>query len=178
MCREDVERLTHAIAGGETATRTKTGKPRGVSHVRDGHGVATRTVGLLGAIFTCAVAKRLRPDNPVRGVVRFADQKRERRLSDDEYAALGAGLRQAERTIWPPAVACLRFLALTGWRSGEALGLRWADVDLARRTATLADTKTGRSIRPLTHAACALLRALPRMADGALVFPPAGATGA
>ena len=86
--------------------------------MRGRRGVATRTVGRLGAIFTCAVAKRLRPDNPVRGVVRFADQKRERRLSDDEYAALGAALRRAEGTIWPPAVACLRFLALTGWRSG------------------------------------------------------------
>ena len=175
--REDVERLMHAIAGGETAARSRTGKPRGVSHVRGGRGVATRTVGLLGAIFTYAVAKRLRPDNPVRGVVRFADQKRERRLSDDEYAALGAALRQAERTIWPPAVACLRFLALTGWRSGEALGLRWADVDLARRTATLADTKTGRSMRPLSHAACDLLRALPRMGDGALVFPASRGDG-
>ena len=175
--REDVERLMHAIAGGETAARSKTGKHRGVSHVRGGRGVATRTVGLLGAIFTYAVAKRLRPDNPVRGVVRFADQKRERRLADGEYAALGAGLRQAERTIWPPAAACLRFLALTGWRSGEALGLRWADVDLARRTATLADTKTGRSMRPLSHAACDLLRALPRMGDGALVFPASRGDG-
>ena len=175
--REDVERLMHAIAGGETAARTKTGKPRGVSHVRGGRGVATRTVGLLGAIFTYAVAKRLRPDNPVRGVVRFADQKRERRLSDDEYAALGGALRQAEGAIWPPAVACLRFLALTGWRSGEALGLRWGDVDLARRTATLADTKTGRSMRPLSHAACDLLRALPRIGDGALVFPASRGDG-
>ena len=128
MCREDVERLTHAIAGGETATRTKTGKPRGVSHVRGERGVATRTVGRLGAIFTCAVAKRLRADNPVRGVVRFADQNRERRLSDDEYAALGAGLRQAERTIWPPAVAGLRVLALTGRRSGGRGGAAQADL--------------------------------------------------
>ena len=175
--REDIERFMHAIAEGETAARRKTGKLRGLSQVRGGRGVATRTVGLLGAIFTYAVAKRLRPDNPVRGVVRFADQKRERRLADDEYAALGAGLRQAERTIWPPAVACLRFLALTGWRSGEALGLRWADVDLARRTATLADTKTGRSMRPLSHAACDLLRALPRMGDGALVFPASRGDG-
>ncbi len=175
--REDVERLMHAIAGGETAARTKTGKPRGLSHVRGGRGVATRTVGLLGAIFTYAVAKRLRPDNPVRGVVRFADQKRERRLADDEYAALGAALRQAEGTIWPPAVACLRFLALTGWRSGEAVGLRWSDVDLARRTATLADTKTGRSMRPLSHAACDLLRALPRMGEAALIFPASRGDG-
>ena len=44
-----------------------------------------------------------------------------------------------------------RFLALTGWRSGEAQALRWSELDLSRRTATLADSKTGRSIRPLSH---------------------------
>jgi integrase len=55
-----------------------------------------------------------------------------------------------------------RFLALTGWRSGEALGLRWSEVDLARRTATLADTKTGRSMRPLAHGVCDVLRTLSR----------------
>jgi integrase len=40
--------------------------------------------------------------------------------------------------------------------------LRWGEIDLARRTATLIDTKTGRSIRPLSHAACAVLHNLPR----------------
>ena len=65
-------------------------------------------------------------------------------------------------------MAAARFLALTGWRSGEALGMRWAEVDLARRTATLADTKTGRSIRPLSNAGCEVLQTLTR-GDG-LVF--------
>jgi integrase len=71
-------------------------------------------------------------------------------------------------------VATLRFLALTGWRSGEALTLRWHDVDLARRTAILPDTKSGRSVRPLSHVACELLRAQPRIVvnDDSLVFPP------
>src|SRR5262249_44483296 len=93
------------------------------------------------------------------------------RLSDHEYAALGEGLRKAEAVgVWPAAIAATRFLALTGWRGGEALGLRWAEIDLARRTATLTDSKTGRSIRPLSHAACDVLRGLPRIA-GELVFP-------
>jgi integrase len=72
--------------------------------------------------------------------------------------------------IWPPALAAARFLAFTGWRSGEAMGLRWSEIDLARRTATLADTKTGRSIRPLPHAACDVLSGLPRTAADR-VFP-------
>jgi integrase len=63
-----------------------------------------------------------------------------------------------------------RFLALTGWRSGEALALRWSEIDLTRRTTWLADTKTGFSLRPLSHAACGVLRSLPRLA-GEQVFP-------
>ena len=153
----------HAVAEGKTAARTKTGKKRGLSNVRGGMGTASRTVGLLGAIFSYAVKHRMRADNPVRGVMRPADGKRERRLSDAEYAALGTALRQAAaQNVWPAAVAAARFLALTGWRSGEALGLRWAEVDLPRRTARLADTKTGESLRPLSHAACDVLRGLGR----------------
>jgi integrase len=171
VTRDDVERFMHAIAEGETAARIKT-KKRGLARVRGGKGTASRTVGLLGAIFTYAVRRRMRPDNPVHGVMRFADGRRERRLSEDEYVALGAALRQGEaKGIWPAAIAAIRFLALTGWRTGEALGLRWPEIELARRTATLADSKTGRSVRPLSHAACDVLRNLPTISTNELVFP-------
>jgi integrase len=171
MTREDIESFMHAVAEGETKARIKT-KKRGLALVRGGKGTASRTVGLLGAIFTYAVRHRMRADNPVHGVMRFADGRRERRLSDDEYAALGAALRRGEaEAIWPAAIGAARFLALTGWRSGEALALRWPDIDIGRRTARLADTKTGLSVRPLSHAACDVLRSLPRIGTGELVFP-------
>src|SRR5262249_9412348 len=64
---------------------------------------------------------------------------------------------------------------VSGWRSGEALTLRWDEIDLARRTATLGDTKTGRSVRPLSHAACDVLRSLSR--SGRLVFPATRGSG-
>jgi integrase len=175
VTREDVETFMHDVAAGKTASRTKT-KPRGLARVRGGRGTATRTVGLLGAIFAYAVRHRMRADNPVHGVTRFADGKRHRRLSDDEYKALGDALRQANaENVWPAAIAAARFLALTGWRSGEVLGLRWDEIDLARRTATLCDTKTGRSVRPLSHAACDVMRSLSR--SGHLVFPATRGSG-
>jgi integrase len=170
VTREDIDGFMHAVAEGRTAARTKTGKKRGLANVRGGKGTASRTVGLLGAIFSYAVRHRMRPHNPVRGVTRFADGRRERRLSDAEYEMLGAALKTAEgEQVWPAAIAATRFLALTGWRSGEALALHWDEVDLSRRTATLGDTKTGRSMRPLSQAACDVLRSLTRSGD--LVFP-------
>jgi integrase len=166
VTREDVDGFMHAIAEGKTAGNTKTAKKRGLARVRGGKG----TVGLLGAIFSYAVRHRMRPDNPVHGVTRFADGKRERRLSDDEYKALGEAMRKGDaQSFWPASLAAARFLALTGWRTGEALALRWDEIDLGRRTATLGDTKTGRSIRPLSHAACDVLGGLTRSFE--LAFP-------
>jgi len=172
VTREDVEQFMHDVAAGKTAMMVKSAKNRGRSRVRGGKGTASRTVGFLGAIFAYAVRHRMRSDNPVRGVTRFADGKRDRRLSDEEYKALGEALRKAETTdIWPASIAAARFLALTGWRSGEAMRLRWAEVDLARRTATLGDTKTGRSVRPLSHAACDVIRSMTQFNDRDIVFP-------
>ena len=189
----DVERFMHEIAAGETKKRAKTTKKRGLSNIRGGTGAAARTVSLLGAIFTYAERKGLRSDNPVRGIVKYADNPKERRLSDDEYHAFGQGLAKSAAPppppksprkgsppptgLWPAALDCARFLALTGWRSGEALALRWGMLDLDRRTALLPDTKTGRSMRPLSRAACAILKARgPGGADG-LVFPPTRGDG-
>ena len=178
----DIANFLRSVAEGKTARRIPTGKARGLSNVRGGHGAASRTVGLLSGIFTYAVEHGMRSANPVHGVRRLADGRRERRLSDDEYSALGAGLRTAAQAdakgrflIWPSAVAAARFLAVTGWRSGEALGLRWSEVDLGRGTAILADTKTGRSMRPLSKAACDVLREAPKLGD--LVFPPTKGDG-
>lgn len=70
--RADIERFMHAVAEGKTAGRIKTGR-YGLARVNGGKGTATRTVGLLGAIFTYAVRQGVRADNPAHGVVRYAD---------------------------------------------------------------------------------------------------------
>jgi integrase len=168
VARRDIERFRDAVTDGATTARIKTGK-HGLARVAGGRGTATRTMGLLGAIFSFAVRRGLRSDNPVRGVERHADGQRERRMSDVDYATLGEALRSMPATAWPSAVAAAKFLALTGWRRGEMLTLRWSEVDLATRIARLADTKTGASLRALSHAVCQVLRELPRLGD--LVFP-------
>lgn len=162
----DLEAFMHDVADGKTHRREKLEKARAFRNVRGSMGAASRNVGMLGAIFAFGVKVGICSDNPARGVLRPADGKRERRLSDDEYKLLHEGLEKAARIIpaktegepdkaamWPHAVAAARFLALTGWRSGEAIGLRWKEVDLARRTARPGDTRTGASMRPLSREA-------------------------
>src|SRR6266851_1031741 len=109
--------LADAVAGRLLPRRKVTKKPSTIAtdsgrierHIKPLLGRMT-----LGAIFTYAVRHRMRSDNPVHGVMRFADGRRERRLSDDEYAILGAALRQGEAEgIWPAAIGGARFLALT-----------------------------------------------------------------
>jgi len=172
----DLEAFMQDVADGKTHRREKLNNPHAVRNVRGGMGTASRTIGLLGAIFAYGLKVGICSDNPARGVLRPADGKRERRLSDDEFALLHDGLAKAtEAGMWPHAVAAARFLALTGWRSGEAIGLRWDDVDLPRRTARLGDTKTGASMRPLSREACVGLTEQKAATGGdaaGLVFPP------
>lgn len=75
VTRHDVEKFLHDVAIGRTAGKTKT-KSRGLARVTGGETAANWSVGLLGAMFTYAVRKDMRPDNPVRGVTLF-----ERRLN-------------------------------------------------------------------------------------------------
>ena len=92
--------------------------------MKGGKGTASRTVGLLGGIFTFAVNRGLSADNPVRGVKRFTDRKYERFLSDVELARLGDALATAERegTETMFMIAAIRLLLFTGARLGEILG--------------------------------------------------------
>jgi integrase len=167
VTRQDIEDFRDAVTRGATAAQIKTG-PRGLARVTGGYGTATRTVALLGEIFSYAVKRGLRTDNPVRGVETHAYKKRDRRVSTEEFAAIGRALGELPNA-WPVALAGIKFLALSGWRRGEMLELCWAEIDLPRRTARLSDSKTGQSMRPLSEAACAVLVALPRL--GPLVFP-------
>lgn len=163
VTRDDAEQAMHAISEGKTRKRVKLRKRYALSNVRGGKGAASRTIGLLGANVTYAIKLGLRTDNPAHGVMRPADKRRERRLRDEEYATLGTGLHAAGVADGSaPALAAIGFLVITGWRRGEALTLRWSEVDLARRTAHLPSTKTGSSTRALSERACTILRAMPR----------------
>jgi integrase len=97
-------------------------------------------------------------DNPVRGVRRPADGRRDRRLTPSEYKALGEALSQAEAEgEQAVAIAAIRLLALTGARLSEIVNLRQAEVDRHASALRLRDTKEGSSIRPLGSVAFAVI---------------------
>jgi integrase len=152
------------VANGKTAIDVKTGK-HGRAIVEGGKGTAARTVGLLGGIFSFAAARRLRADNPVRGVKRYPDKKGETFLSAARLARLGEALGAEEaKGANGAAVAMIRLLAFTGARKSEITGLRWSEVDFEHGYFRLGDSKTGAKSIPLGAPAIEILANLPRLA--------------
>jgi integrase len=130
-------------------------------------GSARRVIALLSATFSFAVRRGLRSDNPCSKVKKPADVRRMRRLSDVEYAQLGKALSVGALRN-DTAISVIKFLAISGFRSGEALHLKWNELDIDRRIVTLEDTKSGRSIRPLSNAAIEIIGSQKR--SGEYVF--------
>ncbi len=168
----DVERLARDITAGKTARDQKTG-PRTRVMVQGGEGAARKVVRDLSAVFTFAVRRKLAASNPVTtAAVRKTDNRRERFLSLGEVQRLGAALDALEaKGRSPKALNIARLWVLTGCRRNEIAGLRWTEVDIPNGLLTLAVTKTGRSIRPLSASAAALLTTIPAEQGSPFVFP-------
>jgi integrase len=173
----DVRALQRDITTGKTRADVKTG-PRGRAIVTGGRGAATRTLGLLGAIMEYAVGAGYRVDNPVRGVRREADRKRNIRLDEAAYRRLGSRLAAAERAgmRWQ-AVEAVRLIALTGCRRGEIEKLRKSEVDLTGQALRLGDSKTGASVRAIGLAALDVLRNVMARSKDQFVFPAVRGAG-
>ncbi len=107
--------------------------------------------------------------NPVRAIRKPSMGKgRDRRLEDGEEEKLLTELRKA-RSPW--VVPLFEFSVETACRRGEALALKWSDVDLVKRLAVFRDTKTGADrVIPLSTQTVRTLEALPRDLKGR-VFP-------
>ena len=167
--RSMIERLRDTIAEGKTSKTEKT-KKRGVARVTGGEGAATRTLRTLSTVFSYAVQRGYVSANPVTGVRKAPDRHSERFLSEEELAALGKALDQAEASV-PKAVAIIRLLAMTGCRRREIEGLRWAEVDLPDGFLRLRESKTGAKNVFLSQDAAALLSQLHKVEGKSWVFP-------
>ena len=173
VTRADVERFLADIASGKTARTEKT-RARGKAVVRGGPGTATRTVGLLGAIFTFAVSRGLRADNPVRGVKRFKDRKMERFLSAEELGALGDALRAEDAAGGHVAATNeIRLLVVKGCRKKEIKQFQLSVVDVRLSCLRLSDSKTGQKVVPVGAAALTILSQISK-GESKFVFPAQG----
>ena len=171
VTRADIKLFLQDVADGKTAKDVKTGL-RGRAIVKGGKGTASRTVGLLGGIFSYAFDCNLIEINPVRGVKRFPDKKGQRYLSQQELVALGQAINvAADRNENQYAIAILKLLIFTGARKGEIEALKWEEVDFTNGYLRLADTKTGQKAIHLNTGAKEILEKISHIGRSAFVFP-------
>ena len=134
--------------------------------LRDRAHTANATVRVVSSMFQRAEAWELVPPgrNPCRRVRRYAQHSRERFLTPEEYRRLGRVLNEAhaDGSVWPPAIAAIRLLMLTGCRHSEILALRWDDVNRTVGELRLRDAKTGPRMVPLTAPVALVLDAIRR----------------
>lgn len=183
----DIERWMQDVATGRTASKIKPSRaqvkagqaPKDAELrrlkdpvARGGKGTATRTAGLLGGIFEFAVKRKIRSDNPVRGLQRYRDRKMERFLSPAELTALGEAMAASDAAGGNlSATRILRLLALTGARRGEIEQLKWSEVDPDFGCLRLEDSKTGQKIVPIGRVALEVIEAAPKVKGSPFVFP-------
>ncbi len=142
--------------------------------MRDTPVAANMVLWVLSKMFSLAEAWGLRAPrrNPCRSVRRYRTPRRDRFLNREEYRRIGRVLQRAEAdgSAWPPAVAAIRLLMLTGCRSREVATLRWDDVDVGAGKLRLRDSKTGPRMVALTPTAVQVLEGIPRLDGNPWVF--------
>jgi len=152
---------------------------------------ANRAMQIVGSVYAFAVECELVPEgtNPAQGIKAYREQRKERFLTGEELARLGAALREAETEgiVWEPnpegktkhapkaenrrvvfgkhAIAAIRLLVFTGARLREILGARWSWYDAGRGCIFLPDSKTGKKTIILNAAAQEVIEGLDRVGD-------------
>jgi integrase len=152
--------------------------------VRDG-GLApssiNKTIATLASILEVAVEYDLIDRNPAHGRrrrLRSSTPKRPWLDRADHIVALLAGARELDQTARAARGqrrALLATLVFGGLRIGEALALRWRDVDLVRDTILVRAAKTDAGMRevnvlPVLHHELTIYRSQLPLADEGLVF--------
>jgi integrase len=153
----DVEEMQSDIAAGKTAApKTKKRVGRGGIAIGGG-GVGGRTLAMLRAIFEHAVRRQIIEQNPAKGARKLANNPRKFRLSVDQIRSLGAAMKAAASTESTTGLAVIRLLLLTGFRRGEALGLKPGWI-MPAGGIDFPDTKAGPQARPIGKSAMKLLK--------------------
>jgi integrase len=127
-------------------------------------------IACLKSLFSEAIRTGICQENPVRGIKLLnPNNVRDRILSEDETARLFAAANKATDYVRP----LFYVLYFTGMRRGEALELRWTDVEPMHDRLVVRDSKTGEGRKvPLRHElADELFRWKPFTGGSQWVFP-------
>jgi integrase len=137
--------------------------------MRNTPGAANRCLALLSKIMNLAERWGERPDgsNPCRHVEKYRENKRDRFLSAEELARLGAACQRCEQEgrISFSFLALVRLLIFTGARLSEIQKARWNWVDFESGVLRLPDSKSGAKVIMLPAPALQVLSRLVRV-DG------------
>lgn len=129
-----------------------------------------KEINLLSKLFDLAGKEWGIPiaSNPCAMVSRPVEPKgRDRRLEAGEEAALLLACRQSSVEL----EAIVRIALETGARLGELLKLQWKDVNLAKCTSKLLDTKNGEDrVIPLSTTAISVLKSVPKHINGRIFW--------
>ncbi len=133
---------------------------------------ANRVLALLSTMFSFAIDRAMRTDNPVYGVKRYHEESREYWLSIEQLRELEKALAEYSDQV---AANAIRLLIVTGAREGEALKADWSQFDLRRGIWTKPShhTKQQKIERvPLNAAAMHILTELKTSSNGSnYLFP-------
>ena len=152
--------------------------------------LANRAVVVVAKILAMAERWGMRPlnSNPARGIEKYREVKRTRRLSLEEVQRLGTVLALADvgpidvpgrrgtttpYTVSAFALAAIKLLMFTGARKSEILTATWDMVDASRAVLHLPDSKTGAKDILLPVPALAVLDGLVRLEGNPYILPGA-----
>jgi integrase len=134
---------------------------------------ANRALALLSKMFSLAISWDWRESNPVLGIERYQEEKRDRWLDQEELNRLWTVLDQYPMHL---TAYVFKFLLLTGARKGEALNATWDQFDLDKGVWTKPSHMTKQKKKehlPLSEKAIDLLQTLKKLNKdrSAYLFP-------
>lgn len=139
---------------------------------------ANRVLAAVRKFFNWCVARDIIAASPCAGVKPpSAEHARDRVLSDDELKRVLQAADKIGGTFGP----LVKLLALTGQRRDEVARMRWDEIDIDNRLWTLAPARVKNNQFheiPLSPAALAILKSVPRVAGSPFVLTNGGASPA
>lgn len=138
---------------------------------------ANRVLALLSKMFSLAESWGWRVGNPVRGIQKYQEEKRDRWLNEEEIQHLWAVLDKYSQHL---TAYIFKFLLLTGARKGEAMQATWDQFDLEKGIWTKPFHLTKQKKKeylPLSAQALSILQEVKKLSSNSIYLFPGRVEG-